>query len=614
MCGIAGIISHNKQNVSVDKLKQMTNTIAHRGPDGEGHWINQEGNVGLGHRRLSIIDLSEKAAQPMHYLNRYTITYNGEIYNYIELKQTLQQKGYGFQSQSDTEVILAAYDCWKDSCLNELDGMFAFAIWDEVDQTLFAARDRFGEKPFYYYKDEEQFLFASEMKAFWTAGVKKEKNDTLLLYYITTGQLNNPHNAAETFYENIFTLPAASYLKYNLATNDFIVKCWWDLDKETIINISEKEASEKLFYLLSSSVNKRLRSDVEVGNSLSGGLDSSSILAIIYQQGNIHKPKTFSAVFPGFEKDESAFIKKVLQQYPSQNFSVTPTVHDFSNDLKKFFYQHEQPVQSASVYLQYKIYQLAKQSGIKVLLDGQGADEILGGYTKYLHWYLQELICNGKLRLAKKEKALLQKNYLSLKWSWKNYIAAFTPYITAQQLQKKVLKAAGSHPDINPDFSFHSFSKEYVYKPAVKKLNDILYFDTMQNTLPELLQYADRNSMAHGVEVRLPFLNHELVQFIFSLPSSFKIKDGFTKWILRNSMQTHLPTDICWRKDKTGYEPPQQQWMQQPQLQEQIHEARKKLVKQQVLKQSVLNKPINVKPAHDANNYDWRYLSVAQTL
>ena len=614
MCGIAGIISHNKQNVSVDKLKHMTDAIAYRGPDGEGRWINDKGNVGLGHRRLSIIDLSNKGAQPMHYLNRYLIIHNGEIYNYIELRDILKKKGYTFQSQSDTEIISAAYDYWKEECLHQFDGMFAFAIWDEQEQTLFAARDRFGEKPFYYYRDEEQFLFASEMKALWAAGVKKEMNNTFLLYYLADGQLSNPHNPSETFFENIFTLPAASYLKYNITTNDFIIQRWWNLDKEAVNTISEKEAIEKLFHLLSSSVSKRLRSDVEAGNSLSGGLDSSSILAMIYRQGKDFKPKTFSAVFPGFEKDESIYISKVLSQYPSHNFAITPTADDFNKDVAAFFYHHEQPVQSASVYLQYKVFQLAKQNEIKVLLDGQGADEILGGYIKYLHWYLQELVCNGKLRLAEKEKQLLQNNYPSLQWGWKNYIAAFTPSLTARQLKKNVFKKTGFHPDIDPDFSFHSFSKQHIYKPSVQKLNDILYYDTMQNTLPELLHYADRNSMAHGVEVRLPFLNNELVQFIFSLPSSYKIKNGFTKWILRKTTAPLLPAEISWRKDKTGYEPPQQQWMQQPQLQEQIHEARKKLVKEQVLMQTVLNKPIIAKAAHDANNYDWRYLSAAQTL
>ncbi|MBI1781128.1 MAG: asparagine synthase (glutamine-hydrolyzing) [Sphingobacteriales bacterium] len=615
MCGIAGIIQSGPvSDISKmsNTLQSMTNAIAHRGPDGEGYWINEAAKVGFGHRRLSIIDLSDAAAQPMHYLDRYTIIYNGELYNYIEIRATLQQKGYSFRTQSDTEVILAAYDCWKEKCLDEFDGMFAFALLDEKEQLLFAARDRFGEKPFYYFKNDEQFLFASEMKALWAAGVIKEKNNTFLLYYLCDGQMMNPHNPSETFYENIFSLSTASYLKYDLNKNKFTIDRWWDLDKESSINISEKKATEKIYHLLSTSVKRRLRSDVEVGNSLSGGIDSSTILSLIYQQSN--KPKTFSAIFPGFEKDESVFIKEVLSQYPSTSFTITPSADDLSNDLEKFLYYHDQPVQSASVYLQYKIYALAKQHGIKVILDGQGADEILGGYTKYLHWYLQELVAKGKFKLAGAERKLLQSNYPFLQWGWKNKVAAFTPYLTANQLQKKVFRSIGNQPDIDPDFSYHSFSKEYVYKPPVSKLNDILYYDAIQNTLPELLRYADRNSMAHGVEVRLPFLNHKLVQFIFSLPSSFKINNGFTKWIVRKTMEPYLSPAIIWRKDKIGYEPPQQQWMQQNSVREQIQEARRKLVNAEILKQTVLNKPVVAKAAHEADNYDWRYLCAASML
>ena len=199
-------------------------------------------------------------------------------------------------------------------------------------------------------------------------------------------------------------------------------------------------------------------------------------------------------------------------------------------------------------------------------------------------------------------------------WNYKNYFAAYFPNFTAKKLQQKAIQQQNINQFINKDFLHQNQNTNSLQKPVIKGLQDILNYNTHTFGLQDLLRYADRNSMAHSREVRLPFLNKDLVNFTAALPSSYKIKDGFTKWILRNSMQTHLPTDICWRKDKTGYEPPQQQWMQQPQLQEQIHEARKKLVKQQVLKQSVLNKPINVKPAHDANNYDWRYLSVAQTL
>ncbi|HEX6180280.1 MAG TPA: asparagine synthetase B, partial [Chitinophagaceae bacterium] len=218
MCGIAGIISPSPGAVSMQQLKKMTDAIAHRGPDGEDFWINSSNTAGLGHRRLAIIDLSPEAAQPMHYHDRYTIVYNGEIYNYIELKEGLQKKGYTFQTRSDTEVILAAYACWKDDCLQYLEGMFAFAIWDEQEKTLFAARDRFGEKPFYFITDKDNaFWFASEMKALYAVGFARERNEQLLLLFLTNGFTDTPANPSLTFDKKIYQLPAASFLYFSNA-------------------------------------------------------------------------------------------------------------------------------------------------------------------------------------------------------------------------------------------------------------------------------------------------------------------------------------------------------------------------------------------------------------
>ena len=279
MCGIAGIISANHNLVSKQRLAAMTQALAHRGPDGEQHYINSSGNAGLGHRRLSIIDLSEAAAQPMHYASRYTIVHNGEIYNYKELRETLRQKGYVFQTQSDTEVILAAYDCYGEQCLPYFDGMFAFAIWDEKEQELFAARDRFGEKPFFFFIDDEQFVFASEIKALWQAGVEKKMNEKMLFNYLTLGYTLNPGNQQETFFSSIQKLPARHFLKYKLHGHQLSLEMYWDIDAATTTQQqSDDEAIARFKQLFTNSVAVRLRSDVPLGSSLSGGLDSSSVL------------------------------------------------------------------------------------------------------------------------------------------------------------------------------------------------------------------------------------------------------------------------------------------------------------------------------------------------
>ena len=591
----------------------MTDSIAHRGPDGEGFWINKNNFVGFGHRRLSIIDLTNGGAQPMHYLDRYTIIHNGEIYNYIELKEQLSKQGYIFQSQSDTEIILAAYDKYKEACVQHFDGMFAFAIWDEKEQTLFCARDRFGEKPFFYSFDETQFSFASEAKALWAIGIEKKINYPLLLNYLVLGYTETAADNTITFFQNIFSLPAAHYLNFNYREFTFNISRYWDCDKETKINISEEDAIEKFTELFTASVKRRLRSDVTVGTSLSGGLDSSSIIASINKIEGTNFLQTFSAVFPDFEKDESKYIQSVAEKFNLKNYSVSPTADDLVKNLEKLCYHQEIPITSSSIFAQYKVFELAKQQNVKVLLDGQGADETLAGYNKYIHWYLQELLKARNLKFSK-EKRALKKNKISFTWNIKNYIAAWFPAQATYQLEKRETKKLLHFPDITNDFKNAYLDKQSILKPIVFKLNDVLYFSTFQSGLEELLRYADRNSMAHSREVRLPFLNHELVQFIFSLPSHFKIHNGYTKWLLRKSMEKNLPASIVWRKEKTGFEPPQKKWMENILLQEYLREAKSKLVKEGILKPSTLNKKIQPHDAYAAENFDWRYLIAANCI
>ena len=615
MCGLAGILTTSRDPIPEIHLKKMIDAIAHRGPDGEGIWCNANNTVLLAHRRLAIIDLSNAAAQPMKYLNRYTIIYNGEIYNYIEIKELLQDKGYAFTTQSDTEVILAAYDFWKEDCVKYFDGMFAFAIWDNAEQQLFAARDRFGEKPFYYYQDEQALFFASEMKALWAVGIKKVVEEKMLLNYLTLGQVQNPGDKKQTFYTDIFSLPPAHFLQYQPQSKNLVLKKYWRIDKEIKINISAEAAIEKFNELFTASVNRRLRSDVTVGTSLSGGLDSSAILYTL-QQLNKGDVKTFSAVFPHFEKDESKYINLLTNKWGIQNFTTQPAADGLIKDFEKLCYHQEEPFSSSSIYAQYKVFETAKLHDVKVLLDGQGADETLAGYHKYIHWYLQEVLSRHKLGAAQRQINALRKNNISFKWGLQNYFAAFLPMHAAMQLEKNEYQKIIRQQDINPALLKTLRGKEWegIYKPVVTKLNDILHFNVAEMGLEELLRYADRSSMAHGREVRLPFLDHQLVEFIFSLPSHFKIHNGWTKWLLRKTMDKKLPDEIVWRKDKVGYEPPQQQWMQNKTLQDYIHEAKKKLVNANILKPQVLNKKIEPKTAHADNNFDWRYLSAAQII
>ncbi|MEO5683325.1 MAG: asparagine synthase (glutamine-hydrolyzing) [Chitinophagaceae bacterium] len=613
MCGIAGIISVNQQLVTKDRLIKMTSSIAHRGPDGEDHWINDTGTAGLGHRRLSIIDLSPGGAQPMHCLNRYTIVYNGEIYNYIELRQMLISKGYIFYSRSDTEVLVAAYDCWKEQCLQYFDGMFAFAVWDEEEQTLFAARDRFGEKPFFYWHNGQELIFASEMKALWAAGVEKVVNEHLVFNFLTLGYTQNPGNPQETPYRQIHKLPAASFFSYALHDKKTIKPVlYWQVDQGNINNhITEADAVDRFTELFCQSIKNRLRSDVPLGTSLSGGLDSSAIAVTVRQlQDKSVRLQTFSAVFPGFKTDESHYIQLLTATKDIDNFTTAPTAAGFIADFESLCYHQEGLIGSASVYAQYEVFKLAKQHHIKVLLDGQGADEMLAGYHKYYHWYWQELYTKDPSLLQQEITAAWQLG-IREEWTWKHKLAAAYPasataYAKAMRKRKQLTNAG-----IDGHFAT-SYGVSYYQLPAPGSLSNVLYYNSFNNGLEELLQYADRNSMAHGREVRLPFLNQQLVEFIFSLPAHFKIKNGRTKWILREAMQGLLPAEIAWRKDKVGFEPPQKIWMNQPLVQEYIQEAKEQLAAKGILAKAALHKKIQPHDAHAADNFDWRYLTVSR--
>jgi asparagine synthase (glutamine-hydrolysing) len=632
MCGIAGIIQINSGEYNKEHLKKMTDALSHRGPDGEGYWQNESANILFGHRRLSILDLTEAAAQPFHYLARYTILHNGEIYNYIELRDELKKKGYSFRTQTDTEVLVAAYDCWKENCLQQFDGMFAFTIWDEKEKEFFAARDRFGEKPFHYIYNESHktFWFASEIKAFWPLGIGKEFNKKMLFNFLTIGYTDNPNQPDETFYEDVKKLPAASFMKLKLKPGISIeIERYWDIDvKNQNESIPDEEAIEKFKEIFTTSVKRRLRSDVPLGTSLSGGLDSSSIVATIYHlvtsKSEARNPRltdtvghakleTFSAIFPGFEKNEEKYIDEVAKHFSLQSFKTIVTDNEIPALFHKLIQQQDEPFGSASVLPQYKVFELARQNNVKVLLDGQGADETLAGYHKYYKWYWQELFIRRKL-ISSSELKKAKGLGVNEKFGVKNIIAALFPDFASMLLEKQYLLHALKQEDLTKDF-VHMQSKEAYYTtPPIFSLNGVLYFNTLMHGLEELLRYADRNSMSHGREVRLPFLNHELVEFLFSLPSHFKIRQGWTKWTLRKAMEKTLPPTIAWRQDKIGLEPPQLSWMQLASVQEMINEAKKKLVNEKILKPEMMRKEIQPTEAYEKNSYDWKYLVSAQFL
>lgn len=535
----------------------MTDAIAHRGPDGEGHWVEENEQLALGHRRLSIIDLSDAASQPMHFADRYSMVFNGEIYNYLELKEELIKSGIHFSTSSDTEVLLALYHQKREQCLQDLDGMFAFAIWDKQDQTLFCARDRFGEKPFFHAIHNGAFYFASEMKALWAAGVPKQPNKRRIFSYLAYGRLDDISTHGTTFFEEIFQLEPAHF--FYLKNGEFIQKTrYWEIDplkRDTTITFDGAQA--KFVDLLQQSIQRRLRSDVPVGSSLSGGLDSSSIVMLIDRmksEGQIQK--TFSARFEGFKRDEGTYIDMINQASATEAHTVFLTPEELNKEWKTVAYYQEEPFGSTSIVAQWNVMRLAKQNDTTVLLDGQGADEYLAGYSSYFHTYLAGEFVRNRANYKK-----LIQQYETF-YSVQLHQGRFFPvHARFPNLRDKIRKLRNSVKTPAYFRQFHpDFLKELKNTPytshQTNNLNISLLESIQGSSLPTLLRYADRNSMAHSREVRLPFLSHELVEFVFSLPDDFKIRDSWTKAVMRFGMRDILPEEVCWRKEKVGFEPP----------------------------------------------------------
>lgn len=550
MCGISGIINKDWTLIDKNELKRINDIIFHRGPDSEGFYLHN--NLGFGHRRLSILDLSPLGHQPMNYLDKYCITYNGEIYNYIEIKAELLQNGYHFVSESDTEVILAAYDFWGVSCLNKFNGMWSFAIHDiEKDIVLFS-RDRFGIKPFYYKEDDNQFIFGSEIKQLINSDKPNLLNENILLESMLT-HIDNHTN--ETYFKGIYSLPSSSYLIYDLKTNQKAINKYYKLNINLEFqNKSEKELILEFKDLFSDAIKLRLRSDVIVGTSLSGGLDSSAISAIAsdeYAKKSNDKFIAINAKSIDDSNDESVFAKIVADKLNLDLNVVMPTYEDFLKTIDDVIYTQEEPFGSPSMFMGWHVFQKARELNCTVMLNGQGSDEILLGYERY---FTSTLNFNKPFSQLKEIINQNKNSRLSLLNTLGYYVYFRSFFIRKMRLKNKsLLKNKFKQSKY---FNFVKKSSESYSDPF--KLQRL---EVTELQLPHLLRYEDRNSMRHSIETRLPFLDYRLVEFCVSLPLSLKIKEGWTKYILRKGINDLLPESIVWRKNKFGFESPDRIWL-----------------------------------------------------
>lgn len=582
-------------SVRSELLAQMAQVLRHRGPDDEGYLLantstgkcepmSGDGTVtelkqvikklgsptefhadlGLAHRRLSIVDLSSAGHQPMSNEDgTIWIIHNGEIYNYMDLKEELKNKGHIFRSNTDTEVILHSYEEWGVECLDRFNGMWAFVVWDGRKRKLFCSRDRFGIKPFYYYFDGRKFLFASEIKALLEADfVKREPNERLVYDYLARVLVDHTE---ETFFAGIKQLRGGHYLE--LAPHRVMpeIVCYYNilLGNEPA-KMTDSEYAEQFYEIFADAVRLRLVSDVPVGSCLSGGLDSSSIVCVINDLmrskgikfiGGEKAQRTFSARYEDRRYDEGTFASDVVKMTGVEANYIYPTGDGLWNDLAKLLWHQEEPFGSTSIYAQWEVFKLIKQSGVRVALDGQGGDELLAGYHTYFAALFVHLLRTFQLvDLAKELYGYMHNHGLR---ATQNLLGA------AYHRFRQVAQAEDS-PLLSKEFigkSKTSPPSALRSKPHAASIFDWYLYDSVLTTsIPSLLRYEDKNSMAHSIESRVPFLDYRLVEFAFALPWEQKIRQGTTKFILRKAMRGILPGSITDRQDKIGFSTPEGDW------------------------------------------------------
>ena len=592
MCGICGYVS-NRETFCPVKFAESTNMIKYRGPDDYGYatfdkslrvkewsdeWLKTfESSLpvfgALGFRRLSIIDLTMDGHQPMHDgSKRFWIIYNGEVYNYVEIRDELIKKGRTFRSNTDTEVVLKSYMEWGKACLEKFNGMWAFCILDSRASKMFCARDRFGIKPFYYYYDGNSFIFASEVKqVLKLVPSKAEINHAVFFDYLAHGSYGN--ETEETFFKSVKKILPGEYLEVALAKpGELNLKrtTWWDFPPEdTDFSIPREKVFENIRDLFEDSVRLRLRSDVPLGTCLSGGLDSSGILGFVdrinkgMSQANKHKAFIIGSIDPA--KDETHYAKHAAENKNVELFIKYPDSVDLEEELENFVWHHDEPLISASMFGGWHVYKLAKECGVTVVLDGQGADEFLGGYNsgvhldflyelilrrKFIH-FVRQLKANSTLHKTKKIPILMRLVKKSLRNGSHHLLpSGFRPSLVRSLrnwLQRDYVKENISNS--------HVLSKDYF--PFSTNFSSMFKRDSYElikfSNLPGILRQMDRNSMAFSVEARVPFLDYRLAEFLFKLPTQLILRDGYTKYAYREAMKGIIPDKIRSRIDKVGF-------------------------------------------------------------
>lgn len=557
MCGIAVYIDRRGKGVDSDTLTAMANAVKHRGPDGSGLFI--DGPVGLGHRRLAIIDLTECGKQPM-FFEDLVLVFNGEIYNYIELREELKNEGYRFDSESDSEVLLKSYHLWGSGCLHKLRGMWAFSIFDKKRNIVFISRDRFGIKPLHYTQTSTSFLAGSEIKQFMVTGEFEAKMFHPVAYeFLEHGILN--HNKY-TFFENVYTLRAGHNLVYDLNDHSYSISRWYFLEKETGQKKTDPETAARQFReIFENAVRIHLRSDVKLGSCLSGGLDSSSIVSMSRKiLGNEMPIYTVTSCNTDSRYDESEYAKAVVEHCRTEEVITYPDLNALytENLLEKIVWYHDQPIPSGSHFSEYAVFEAARKNDLIVMLDGQGSDEYMAGYHEFFMIRCKGLFKKGRFKTLHRTIVERSKN---------RGIPVKSLYTTLlKMVVKRSRQGNGSSWLCDEWVSQQKQSKAATYKDGIENVRDLYslsLLEIQETSIPYQLHSEDRNAMFFSIESRVPFLDHVLVESMLNLPEDAYYRYALDKAPLREGLKDILPEKIYQRRTKLGFVSSDEVWMQQ---------------------------------------------------
>jgi asparagine synthase (glutamine-hydrolysing) len=564
MCGIAAIFKATDVPCEGAVVEAMRDEVLYRGPDDagsaffkrqNGNWLAVDGRgsdwqVGLGHRRLSILDLSQAGHQPMCYEERFWIIYNGEVYNFVEIRAELARIGYRFRSSTDTEVILAAYAEWGPQCFRRFRGMWGLLIFDTLQHRILLCRDRLGIKPLYLWQTPGMMAFASEIKQFRDVpGFRARVDPSAAAEYLATGY----EDPGRSHFQDVRPVPAACWIPISLEDSRVLSPCgYWEPERIRPEFGQAEEAGRAFASKLEESVRLHLRSDVPVGCSLSGGLDSSSIAVIAdrLNNGNGLPLQTFTCTFPGDEIDERVYVEAVLKKIRGSARFETPDPERFSNDLDRFLWVHDEPVGSMSMYAAYCVARVTREAGVPVLLSGQGGDELFGGYWQSYLVYLRGLVrCGRILTLLSHFAGALQRH-------GNPALVGQLPVMFRRYRARRRPQVRVHCRDLNGVAKLEPLKQMLDLDAQARRIYEI-----RSMFLPRLLKWDDRNSMAFSVEGRYPFLDHELIELGLSFHSETLYSDGWTKWPLRVGLRDQLPERILHRRTKFGFETPQTKWL-----------------------------------------------------